>query len=126
MALSKNIQAIQELVEGIEKENKRLNIENKKLNRLMKMYQSIESIGKVSIIEEMATESAMEPHEWVVMKLTQAIEADELDSKFIAVKPDFYERFERLADARGWSVDSLALSPNVVRWLDQGINNNLL
>ena len=109
---------------ALEKEVRRLKRENTKVKNRLKAYKSIAGIANVDVVADMAAESPMKSHEWIVMKLTEAIESK--DANLIPVESEFFKRFEKLATARGVSTDNLALSPNVTNWLNRGINNNLL
>ena len=126
MLLSKRLDEAKLEAEEMDKRIRQLEKENKSLNRKLKVYQSIDSVSKVDILVNMAGESSMEPHEWVVMKVTEAIEADSDNAPAIPVPQDFHDKFEKLAESRGTTVERLAMSRNMKQWLNRGISNNRL
>ena len=124
--LSKSLAEAQEKSSELEETIKKLDKKVHFLEHALKVYKSIDVVSKVNIVVGMAKESSMTPHEWVVTKVTEAIEADGDNAPAIPVPQEFHDKFEKLAEARGTTVERLALSRNMKQWLNRGINNNRL
>ena len=92
----------------------------KQIEEGLEIIHALDNIEMLPAFKKAADESGLSFRDWVIDKLTEAIDPN---TSNLPIRRDIYERYASIAHRRGCSIDVLGKGGTMSDWLTKAIDN---